>query len=328
VNIDHALTTYRGELISGAQRWQVARNRHRRRLLFASSALALAAVIVGTAVAATGWLVGSPAPPSVKSDFGSYAPQLGFNPEPGKAVLVASDGAYKMYVTPDKQGGYCTLVSDPWYHPGPQGSGGDCNSRQQASVAFLAGPVGAGPTSPASDGGTNTKMVIAGRTRNSAAKRVRFTTPNRKMVTTPLGTSGFFITPITVHRPKTKPGLVMNGIAPGICHWTTTFVLLDAAGRPLSRQTRTFGPRICLRAPHPAVTRKNGTTIFTLTPGQIGFLANAHPGDKIACQIGDQTLSLIVPEASVGRQARPHDRLQSSLHVRRGRDGRIWVLCQ
>ena len=328
MNIDDALTTYRGDLVTAAHRWQRSRDRRRRRFVLASSVLALGAVIVGTAIAATGWLVGSPAPPSVKSDFGSYAPQLGFNPEPGKAVLVASEGAYKMYVTPDKQGGYCTLVSDPWYHPGPQGSGGDCNSRQQASVAFLAGPVGAGPTSPASDGATNTQMVIAGRTRNSAAKRVRFTTPDQKTVTTPLGTSGFFITPVTIHRPKTTPSLVMNGIAPGICHWTTTFVLLDAAGRPLSRETRTFGPPICLRAPHPVVTRKEGTTIFTLTPGQIGYLASAHPGDKIACQIGDRALTLIVPEAPVGRQARARDRLRSSLHVRRGRDGRVWVQCQ
>ncbi len=143
VNIDDALTTYRGELIAAARRWQKARARRRHRIALVTSALAVAGIIVGTAIAATGWLVGSPAPKNVKSDFGSYAPQLGFNPEPGKAVLVAHDGPYKMYVTPDKQGGYCTLVATPQYHPGPHGSGGDCGTRRQAAVSFLAGPVGA-----------------------------------------------------------------------------------------------------------------------------------------------------------------------------------------
>ena len=92
MNIEDALTAYRGDLVAAAHRWRVRRERRRRRFVLTSGVVALGAVIVGTAIAATGWLVGSPAPPSVKSDFGSYAPQLGFNPQPGKAVLVASSG--------------------------------------------------------------------------------------------------------------------------------------------------------------------------------------------------------------------------------------------
>ena len=72
-----------------------------------------------TAVAATatGWLTGSPAPQSVVSDFGTYAPQLGFDPEPGRAVLVAQDGDVILYATTNKQGSYCLVTSAPWKRP-------------------------------------------------------------------------------------------------------------------------------------------------------------------------------------------------------------------
>ncbi len=186
MNIDDALTAYRGELINAAQRWQKARARRRHRIALVTSAMAVAGIIVGTAIAATGWLVGSPAPKSVKSDFGSYAPQLGFNPEPGKAVLVATDSPYKLYVTTNKQGGYCTLTSAPWKRPGPHGEGGDCISRRQASVPLL---VGMGGAAAAPNGGT--RLVFIGRTRQRDASHVRFAAPEGKTITATVGRSGF-----------------------------------------------------------------------------------------------------------------------------------------
>lgn len=317
MNIDDALTVYRGELINAAQRWQKARARRRHRIALVTSALAVAGIIVGTAIAATGWLVGSPAPKSVKSDFGSYAPQLGFNPEPGKAVLVAHDGPYKMYVTPDKQGGYCTLVATPQYHPGPHGSGGDCGTRRQAAVSFLAGPVG--PGVPRRNGGV--RLVVAGRTRNKAVAHIRFTTPDGKTATAPIGTSGFFITDIT-SKKQLFTGLLPNSV----CHWTSTFVLLDGSGRQLTQKTLTFGPRICLRRPKPIVKTENGTKTFILQQGMDGYLVKARPGDNVVCRGAAQTLTITVPEAAVGRYRRSPDRLHH-LNVRQTRSGRVWALC-
>jgi len=319
VNIDDALIGYRGDLITAAHRWQIRRDRRRRRFLLGTGALAVAAVIVGTAVAATGWLVGSPAPPSVKSDFGSYAPQLGFNPEPGKAVLVASDGAYKLYATPDKQGGFCTLLSTPWYHPGPHGSGGDCVARKEASVSFWAGPYGAGH---AVHGGT--RLVVAGRTRNRAAARVRFSYPDGKTADASIGRSGFFIAPITIDHP------IFTGLLPGgICRWSSTFVVLDPNGQVVARKTLTFGPPVCFHSPNPVVTAKAGTKTFVLNRGADGYLAQAHPGDNVVCRGSGHLVTMTIPRAPVhGHVRRDIKPFPLQVNIDHTRSGRIWVMCQ
>jgi hypothetical protein len=73
-------------------------------------AVFVALVAIGTAAAATTtWLGGSPAPPAVVDDFGSYTPQLGFHPDPGRAVLVAEDGDVALYATTNAEGTYCML---------------------------------------------------------------------------------------------------------------------------------------------------------------------------------------------------------------------------
>ena len=320
MNIDDALTAYRGDLVAAAHRWRVRRERRRRRFVLTSGVVVLGAVIVGTAIAATGWLVGSPAPPSVKSDFGSYAPQLGFNPQPGKAVLVASSGAYQLYATTNKQGGYCVLVSAPWKRPGPHGEGGDCSSRQQASVAFWAG---IGGMAGAPHGGT--RVVIDGRTRHRNAANVRFTAPEGKTITASVGRSGFFIVGYTIRRPVNST--VISGFVPGICRWTSTFTALDATAREIGQKTLTFGPRICMRPPQPVVRTKAGTKTFTLGRGQVGYLTQAHPGDNVACRGASHLLTITIPEAAQGRYRRTHDR-HLQLNVRHTRNGRIWVMCQ
>lgn len=320
MNIDDALTTYRGELVIAAQRWQTTRARRRHRIALLTSALAVAGIIVGTAIAATGWLVGSPAPRSVKSDFGSYAPQLGFNPEPGKAVLVASEGPYKLYATTDKQGGYCTLTSAPWKRPGPHGEGGDCISRTQASVPFL---VGMGGVDGARNGGT--RLVLIGRIRERNAAHIHFTAPDGKTIIASVGRSGFFIVGFTIPRPTHST--VISGFVPGICRWSSTFVALDANGRELAQRRLTFGPLICLRRPKPIVTTVRGTTTFTLTQGMVGYLAKAGPGDNVVCQGAGHALTITIPEAAVGRYRRSHDR-RLQLNVRQTRDGRISATCQ
>lgn len=319
MNIDDALTAYRGDLINAAQRWHETRARRRHRIALVTSALALAGIIVGTALAATGWLVGSPAPKSVKSDFGSYAPQLGFNPEPGKAVLVATDSPYKLYVTTNKQGGYCTLTSAPWKRPRPHGEGGDCISRKQASVPFS---VGMGGAADAPNGGT--RFVLIGRTRARDATQVRFTAPEGKTITATVGRSGFFIIGFIVPRPANSK--VISGFLPGICRWTPTFNVLDAKAREIAQKTLTFGPRICLRPPKPIVKTGNGTKTFILAQGMLGYLAKAAPGDHVACRGSGHALTLTVPEAAVGTHRRTGDR-RLHLNIRHTRNGRIWVMC-
>ena len=113
------------------------------RLVLVAIVLSVSAVIASLAIAGTGWLIGSPAPANVQSDFGSYATQLGFNPQPGNAVLVASNGDYQLYATVNEQGGLCTLVSTPWNRPGPNGEGGDCTATPPDGKTVTA-PVGAG----------------------------------------------------------------------------------------------------------------------------------------------------------------------------------------
>jgi hypothetical protein len=212
VNIDDALISYRDELVEASARWKAARRRRGRLVLLASGALAAVVAIGSTAVAATGWLVGSPAPPSVKSDFGSYATQLGFNPEPGHSVLVASDAPYQLYVTTNRQGTYCVLVSAPWKRPGPHGEGGDCLSERITSTRFWAGTAGiaSGPSG-------STQVVFDGRTTDPAAVSVRFATPDGRTVTAPIGSSGFFIAGTDVNADPCRP-------------WSPTFVFLDSSG--------------------------------------------------------------------------------------------------
>jgi hypothetical protein len=220
VNIDDALIDYRGELVVATARWQRA-SRRRRRLVLASSALAAALVVAGAAVAATGWLVGAPAPPSVKADFGSYAPQLGFNPTPGESVLVASDGRYRLYATTNDEGTYCVFVSAPWKRPGPNGEGGDCITPQTAAERFWAG-LGGGASGP--DG--QVRYIIDGRTTEPNAVSVRFSAPDGQTVTAPIGTSGFFITHAEVDQ---------------CTPWTPKFVFLDGSGNALGETSWPVG---------------------------------------------------------------------------------------
>lgn len=212
MNTENALRAYRGDLVAAAAHWHAARRRRRRRVVFATAALATLVAIGGTAVAATGWLLGSPAPPSVQSDFGSYDSRLGFTPQPGQAVLVASDGPYKLYVTTNEQGTYCVLASAPWKSPVPNGEGGDCLPDRIASARSWAGTAGmqSGPSG-------ETQVVFDGRSADPAAVSVRFTTPDGRTVTAPIGSSGFFIAGTGVNGDPCRP-------------WSPTFVFLDSSG--------------------------------------------------------------------------------------------------
>ena len=207
-------------------------------------ALALGLLVIGTAVAATatGWLTGSPAPQSVVSDFGTYAPQLGFDPEPGRAVLVAQDGDVILYATTNKQGSYCLVTSAPWKRPSELPDGGTCIPPARAAAPLIAGLVGA---SGSPDG--EQVYLIGGRTSDADARTIRFSDPTGTAVTRPIGSSGFFIAAI-----RTPVSACANG------DWKPTFNVLDADGKKRGSATITLGsapsasPGVCIfAAPHP-----------------------------------------------------------------------------
>jgi hypothetical protein len=215
--------------------------RPRRRI----TALALVAglLVVGTALAATtNWLTGSPAPKSVVSDFGSYTPQLGFNPDPGSAVLVAEDSNVSLYATTNKQGSYCLVASAPWKRPSELPDGGTCVPPAQASATLIAGLVGA--SSSQSDG--QQTYLIAGRTTDADGRTIRFTDPNGDVITQAIGSSGFFIAAVHTTLPACAQG-----------DWNPIFSVLGADGSELNRATITLAftnpntPGVCgFAAPH------------------------------------------------------------------------------
>ncbi len=217
--------------------------RPRRRV--AALALALGVLLIGTAVAATttDWLTGSPAPESVVSDFGSYAPQLGFDPQPGRAVLVAQDGDISLYATTNTQGSYCLVASAPWKRPSKLPDGGTCIPPAQAAAPLIAGLVGAS-SSPGSD---QQIYLIAGRTADPEARTIRFTSPTGAPITRAIGSSGFFIAAV-----RTDGSACSNG------DWKPRFSVLGANGEEHASITITLGsaptdsPGVCVfAAPHP-----------------------------------------------------------------------------
>jgi hypothetical protein len=210
----------------------------------AALAIVVGLLVIGTALAATtNWLTGSPAPKSVVSDFGSYTPQLGFNPVPGNAVLVAQDSNVRLYATTSKQGSYCLVASAPWKRPSKLPDGGTCIPPAQAAAPLIAGLVGAS----SSQSGDQQTYLIAGRTADPVARTIRFTDPNGDPITQAIGSSGFFIAAV-----RTTGSACTNG------DWNSTFTALGPDGKERTRATITLAfthpdsPGVCgFAAPHP-----------------------------------------------------------------------------
>lgn len=193
-----------------AQGWQV-------RFAVGAAVLALSGVIAALAIAGTGWLTGAPASPAVVTDFQNYTPQLGFHPDPGKAVLVAEDGQVKLYATTDREGTYCLDVVAPW-KPATVLDGGTCVPKPIAAGPFIAGPVGAGPVTE-----QGMTVVVAGRIDDPRARSVEFRGPDGKPVTRPVESSGFFLAALTTSAP------CANG------DWSSTFTALDSDGSAVAQ---------------------------------------------------------------------------------------------
>ncbi len=228
MTIDDPIARFRFQLQDAANRQATS---FRRRRVLLPAGLALAAIIIcGAALAATGWLIGTPAPSSIVSDFAGYTPQLGFHPDPGSAVLVAEDGDSSLYATVNAEGSYCIVASAPWRRPDRLPDGGTCIPQPTAAQPIVAGIVAAGPTSTPE--GTAT-VLVAGRITEPGTTRVSFTTPTGDTVTRPVGSSGFFLATLSIK-------LCGNG------DWTPTFTALDAQGRSIADSAFTIDRQLDL----------------------------------------------------------------------------------
>lgn len=170
------------------------RDRRRLRvLLIAAASLALlAAPSYAVAHRLLGWLDAEPAPPTVVADFDSYARQLGFDPEPGKAVLVAEDSEFALYATTNRQGGYCLVVSAPWKRPDKLPDGGSCISAEEAAKPLRAALGGASAARREGDRWLST-FVVSGRAADPRVRAVRLTRADGLQVERPVGAGGFFV---------------------------------------------------------------------------------------------------------------------------------------
>jgi hypothetical protein len=284
-----------------------------------TSALTAAGIVVGAALAASGWLVGSPAPPNVKADFGSYARQLGFDPRPGRAVLVARDGGYKLYATPNAQGGYCILIVTPEYHPGPHGEGGDCSGPDHR--AFWANAL------PAGRPGTVGRLFVLGHTTAHAAATVRFTEPGGSVGTAVIGSSGFFI----AHTDISASIICKAAIQPAVW-WKPTFTVLDRHGHRRGTRAETFKGG-CSPRPIPvhAVAVHHGQKEFRLRDGEFGILVGAQARDRVFCHDGKNVIHLMVPTTARSGVHRQHQfapgKPPLQLNVSSARSGHVGAEC-
>jgi hypothetical protein len=210
------IAAFRSELRGAA----IRQRRSSRRRLVAVAVVALVAIIAltGVATGGVGWLTGTPAPHSVIADFGTYTPQLGFHPDPGSAVLVASDGDSHLYATTNAEDSYCIAVSTPWRNLGQEPDGGTCVSKATAEKPIVAGL----------PSGTADTVVLAGRVAVAGAVSVSVQLRDGTTRTIPLGTSGFFISNI-----QGKP--CQHGDQYG--DWSPQFVALNSAGKPVAAST-------------------------------------------------------------------------------------------
>jgi hypothetical protein len=213
-----------------------------RLVLVAAAVLALLAIpSYGVARDVIAWVRGEPAPQAVVDDFASHAPQLGYRPDAGGAILVAVDDEVRLYSTKNDRGSYCLVLTAPGR---PRGDGGTCIRPQWAGEPLIAGTIGV----IAGDGGSTTFVV--GRSTATAANEIRFAGTEGEPITRPIGFDGFFVAEVSIPRAACGAG-----------DWRPTFVVLDAGGAEVARADITLlfghGPEgVCgFSPPHPPHVR-------------------------------------------------------------------------
>jgi hypothetical protein len=217
---------FRSELRCAATRHARAT---RRRRLIVLAVVAVATLVTSLSLAANGWILGEPAPPPVVANFETYTPQLGFHPQPGKAVLVAQDGEFKLYATTNREDTYCVLIDAPWRHP-TEGDGGVCVSKAKAEEPIAAGIL----TSGGGGAGSSHSMtfVVGGRVNGTEARTIRFEDQDGNAVERLLGSGGFYVA--AVEGTLVPIGRPIEGAPCSGRRWEPTFVALGNDGRRLN----------------------------------------------------------------------------------------------
>jgi len=227
MTLDNPVLVYRAELRAAASR-RVAARRRRLVILLAVGAVGAVTASLSFAAARSGWLTGEPAPPRAITGFKQYTPQLGFHPEVHKAQFVAEDGPVKLYATPNREGGICYLVDEPW-KPADAGDGGTCASKAKADEPITAGLLGMSAISR--DGVATT--VVAGRLDSPAARTIRFQDPAGAVVERLVGAGGFYVVAVRAKPLDFEPVVTPDGVHCPRGTWEPMFVALDADRRPV-----------------------------------------------------------------------------------------------
>lgn len=222
------------------------RGRPRARLvLVAVAVLALLALpSYGVARDVIEWVRGEPAPQAVVQEFESYAPQLGYQPDAGGAILVAVEGNdVRLYSTKNDKGSYCLVLRVP---ERPAGDGGTCIQPAWAAEPLIAGILGS-----ARSGDPSTQVLfIGGRSDHPGARSISFADPDAERITRPIGFDGYFVASVRVSGSSCAAG-----------DWRPTFVVRDAGGGELARAEVTLAfshpsPGVCSSIPpHPPSVR-------------------------------------------------------------------------
>lgn len=221
MSVSDPVTLFRSALRTAAER-EAAKYRRKHRLMIAAAVSVITVLAAGAALATNSWLAGEAAPPSVVADFGTYTPQLGFHPDPGRAVLVARDGDSSLYATTNKEGSYCIVVSAPWWRPEVEPDGGTCIGQIVAAQRIAVGIVSV----DSAHLDRKATVLVAGRVSISNATRVAFTSRAGDTITRSLSASGFFLAAIDQH--------FCTG------DWTSTFTVFDDRGRQLAQSAITL----------------------------------------------------------------------------------------
>lgn len=216
---------FRAELRNAAMRH--ARATQRRRIIMLL-VVAVATLVTSLSIAANGWVLGQAAPEPVVANFATYTPQLGFHPQPGRAVLVAQDGDFKLYATTNREGTYCVLIDAPWRHPSA-GDGGVCVTKAKAKEPIAAGIL----TSGRGDGVSSHSLtfVVAGRVNGTEARTIRFEDQDGHAVERLLGSGGFYVA--AVEGTLIPLGRVVEGEPCSGRRWEPTMVALGDGGHRL-----------------------------------------------------------------------------------------------
>jgi hypothetical protein len=211
---------WRDELLAriGAEPLPTARRSRRAPLVLVAAAILVLLAIPSYGVArdVIQWVRGEPAPPGVVEEFDRYTPQLGYQPDPGGAVLVAVEGDVRLYSTKNDKGSYCLVLTAPGR---PTGDGGTCINPDWAKEPLIAGGLGTAHNEERS-----WTQFVGGRSDHPSAHSISFADPAGEPMKLAVGFDGFFVGAVPISSTTCVGG-----------DWRPAMSVLDAKGNEVAR---------------------------------------------------------------------------------------------